>query len=97
VHGLQLRADCLDAHRGLAEALVDAFSRGWAASEARFDGRERDLIERERSLLGFDPYRYELGEVQRHTIEKLMDYLQADRLLRRRFTVEELFPLAVPR
>ena len=56
--------------------------------------QERDLIERERSLLGFDPYRYELGEVQRHTIEKLMDYLQADGLLRRRFTVEELFPLA---
>jgi hypothetical protein len=48
-------------------------------------------------LLGFDPYRYELGEVQRHTIEKLMDYLQADGLLRRRFTVEELFPLAGPR
>ena len=55
---------------------------------------ERELIERERSLLGFDPYRYELGEVQRHTIEKLMDYLQADGLLRRRFTVEELFPIA---
>jgi hypothetical protein len=30
--------------------------------------------------------------VQRHTIEKLMDYLQADGLLRRRFTVGELFP-----
>jgi hypothetical protein len=35
-----------------------------------------------------------LGEVQRHTIEKLMDYLEADGLLRRRFTVEELFPIA---
>jgi hypothetical protein len=58
---------------------------------------ERELLERERSLLGFDPYRCELGEVQRHTIEKLIDYLQADRLLRRRFTVKELFPLADPR
>ncbi|HEY7560248.1 MAG TPA: hypothetical protein VIH18_36195 [Candidatus Binatia bacterium] len=94
VHGLQLRNDCLDANPGLADALVDAFNRAWAASEARLDARERDLIERERSALGFDPYRYELGEVQRHTIEKLMDYLQADGLLRRRFTVEELFPLA---
>ena len=70
------------------------FSRGWVASEARFDGGERELIERERSLLGFDPYRYELGEVQRHTIEKLMDYLQADGLLEHRFTIEELFPFA---
>ena len=73
---------------------MDAFTRGWAASEARLDGGERELIERERLLLGFDPYRYELGEVQRHTIEKLMDYLQADGLLQRRFTVEELFPIA---
>jgi 4,5-dihydroxyphthalate decarboxylase len=97
VHGLQLSTDCLDANRGLADALVDAFSRAWAASEARLDGRERDLIERERALLGFDPYRYELGEVQRRTIEKLMDYLQSDGLLRRRFTIEDLFPLAGPR
>ena len=94
VHGLQLRADCLDANSGLADALVDAFARAWSASEARLDQPERELLERERSLLGFDPYRYELGEVQRHTIEKLMDYLHADGLLRRRFTVEELFPLA---
>jgi 4,5-dihydroxyphthalate decarboxylase len=94
VHGLQLRADCLDANPGLAAALVDAFSRGWAASEAALDARQRELIERERALLGFDPYRYELGEVQRHTIEKLMDYLQADGLLRSRFAIEELFPLA---
>jgi hypothetical protein len=34
------------------------------------------------------------SEVQRHTIEKLMDYLWADGFPRRRFTVEELFPLA---
>jgi 4,5-dihydroxyphthalate decarboxylase len=97
VHGLQLRADCLDANSGLGDALVDAFARAWTASEARLNARERDLIETERSLLGFDPYRYELGEVQRHTIEKLMDYLQADGLLRRRFTIEDLFPLAGPR
>ena len=44
VHGLQLRNDCLDAHPGLADALVDAFSRGWAASEARLDGRERYVV-----------------------------------------------------
>jgi 4,5-dihydroxyphthalate decarboxylase len=92
VHGLQLRADCLDANPGLAEALIDAFSRGWAASETRLDARERDLIERERGLLRFDPYRYGLGTVQRHTIEKLMDYLQDDDLLPRRFSIEELFP-----
>ena len=73
---------------------MDAFTRGWAVSESRLDTRERELIEQEKALLGFDPYRYELGEVQRRTIETLMDYLQADGLLQRRFSIQELFPLA---
>jgi hypothetical protein len=94
VHGLQLRADCLEKNPGLSEALIEAFSRAWANSEARLDAREKELIARERALLGFDPYRYELGEVQRRTIEKLIDYLQADGLLHRRFTISELLPLA---
>jgi 4,5-dihydroxyphthalate decarboxylase len=92
VHALQLRADCLEENPGLAGALIDAFTRAWSASETRLDAKEQELIEEERSLLGFDPYRYELGEVQRRTIEKLMDYLQADGLLQRRFSLPELFP-----
>jgi len=92
VHALQLRSDCLERNPRLAEALVDAFTSAWAASESRLNVKERDLIDRERSILGFDPYRYELGEVERRTIEKLMDYLQADGLLGRRFSIAELFP-----
>jgi hypothetical protein len=92
VHALQLRSDYLEENPGLAAALVDAFTSAWAASESRLTVKERDLIDQERSLLGFDPYRYELGDVQRSTIEKLMDYLQADGLLRQRFSIAELFP-----
>jgi 4,5-dihydroxyphthalate decarboxylase len=94
VHALQLRRDCLEENPGVAGALVDAFTRAWTASESRLDAKERDFIERERSLLGFDPYRYKLGEVEWRTIEKLMDYLQADGLLGRRFSIAELFPFA---
>lgn len=94
VHALLLRRDRLEENPGLAEALIDAFTRAWTASELRLDAKERELIRQERSLLGFDPYRYELGDVQRRTIEKLMDYLQADGLLSRRFSVAELFPFA---
>ena len=57
-----------------------------------FDEREKELIKNERELLGFDAYKYELGEVQAHTIEKLMDYLQADGLLKGRFSLKEIFP-----
>ena len=92
VHCLQLRADCLDENKGLAEALLDAFKRAWAESEKRLDERVKELIKNERELLGFDAYKYELGEVQAHTIEKLMDYLQADGLLKGRFSLKEIFP-----
>ncbi len=92
VHCLQLRADCLDENKGLAEALLDAFKRAWSESEKRLDERVKELIKNERELLGFDAYKYELGEVQAHTIEKLMDYLQADGLLKGRFSLKEIFP-----
>jgi 4,5-dihydroxyphthalate decarboxylase len=91
VHALQLRVDCLEQNPGLAAALLAGFAEAWAESEKRLGPEERRLIDRERELLNFDPYRYELGEVQRHTIEKLMDYLQADGLLKRRFTLDEIF------
>jgi hypothetical protein len=53
---------------------------------------ERELINA-RSLLGFDPYRYEIGEAAAHD-RKLMDYLQADGLCGA-LIVEELFRLQV--
>ncbi len=92
VHCLQLRTDCLEENPGLAEGLMDAFKKAWAVSEERLNAQEKELIKNERSILGFDGYNYELGEVQVHTIEKLMDYLQADGLLGRRFSMQEIFP-----
>ena len=92
VHALQLRRDRLEENPGLAEALVTAFTRAWMASELKLDSKEQEFLDRERTLLGFDPYIHELGAVQRRTIEKLMDYLQIDGLLGRRFTIAELFP-----
>ena len=92
VHCLQVRADRLHENKGLADALLDAFKRAWAESEKRLDVREKELIKNERLLLGLDAYKYELGEVQAYTVEKLMDYLQADGLLKGRFTLKEIFP-----
>ena len=94
VHCLQLRADCLEENKGLAEALLDIFNRAWAESENRLDVQEKELIKNERELLGFDAYRYELGEVQAHTVQKLIDYLQADGLLKSRFSLQEIFPMS---
>ncbi|HEX9879572.1 MAG TPA: hypothetical protein VGB25_05210 [Candidatus Binatia bacterium] len=95
VHCLQLRTDCLEANPGLSESLTEAFRKAWAVSEERLNEQEKKLIKEERETLGFDAYRYELGKVQVHTIEKLMDYLQADGLLKERFGLREIFPHSV--
>lgn len=92
VHVLVARADRLAEHPGLASALVSAFQKAWHESEKRLSPAERELIQKERELLGYDPYRYEIGDAQARTIEKLMEYLQSDGLLKRRFTLRELFP-----
>lgn len=92
VHCLQVRTDCLEENPGLAESLMAVFKKAWAVSEERLNEKEKGLIQKERSILGFDAYNYELGEIQAHTIEKLMDYLQADGLLNQRFSLQEIFP-----
>ena len=76
------------------DLLIDAFTRGVVGERGTVRVAGREFIARERSLVGFDPYRCELGDVQRQTVEKLMDYLQADGLLQRRFSPQELFPFA---
>jgi hypothetical protein len=73
---------------------VEVFTEAWSTSEARLDINQRELLDKERAILEFDAYRYELGEIQQKTIGKLMDYLQADGLLSGRFTMKEIFPFS---
>ncbi len=51
----------------------------------------RGFMENEINRLGWDPFAYHLGEVERTTLETLVEYLLKDKMISRRISIEELF------
>jgi len=93
-HFLGVRKSVAESHKGLADALVAAFARGAEAAPAYMSAEEKKLCEREKELLGVDPNQCGLNAIHKKTIEKCLDYLEADGLLPRRPTLGEIFPLS---
>jgi hypothetical protein len=91
-HCLAIRREIAEAEPGLCPALVAAFDQ---AAQQAFDymsASERSLCQREAELLGVDPNVCGLSPVNKKTVEKCIDYLEADGLLPRRPTIDEIFP-----
>jgi hypothetical protein len=91
-HFLAVRRKVAESHRGLTGALVDAFQRSAVTAPNYMSHQERKLYEREKELLGVDPNHCGLNPVHKKTIQRCLDYLEADRLLPRRPSLEEIFP-----
>lgn len=51
----------------------------------------RGLMENEIKRLGWDPFSYHLGEVEKRTLETFIDYLLKDQMISRPMPMEELF------
>ena len=87
-HLVVVRDDLLDEHPDLARAVFDAFEQ---AKDAYVQGGPLEPAHaRVRDVLGGDPLPYGL-EPNRAVIEELLDHAVAQRILRRRPSVEELF------
>jgi len=52
---------------------------------------ERKAFESEIAKLGYDPFAYRLGEVEKTTLEALVGYLQREKLISRKPGLDELF------
>jgi len=52
---------------------------------------KRGAMEYEMDRLGWDPFAYHLGEVEKRTLETFMDYLLKDGFISRKMSLEELF------
>jgi hypothetical protein len=91
-HFLALRQAVAAAAPALGPALVDAFERAAQRAPDYMSAEERKLHERERELLGVDPNHSGLSAMHQRTIEKCLDYLDADGLLPRRPSLGEIFP-----
>ena len=93
-HFLGIRKRVTAHHAGLTDALVDAFQRATSGAPAYMSQEERKLYEREQELLGLDPNECGLNALHQKTMERCLDYLEADGLLPRRPTLREIFPLS---
>ena len=93
-HFLGVRKSVAASHPGLTDALVDAFQRAAVVAPAYMSDEERRLYAREKELLGLDPNECGLNAIHKKTIERCLDYLEADGLLPRRPTLREIFPLS---
>ena len=48
-------------------------------------------LEKEKEILGAAPYSYELGEIEKRTLQALMRYQMEQGLMRKELPVESLF------
>jgi 4,5-dihydroxyphthalate decarboxylase len=92
-HFLAVRQDIAARHPGLGPALIEAFEHASKLAPEHMSVAERRLYDREKELLGVDPNECGLNAIHQRTIEKCLDYLEADGLLLRRPKVGEIFPL----
>jgi len=51
---------------------------------------EREPMEKELARLGWDPFAYRLGDLEKHTLETFVDFLLDEKRITRRLAVEEL-------
>jgi len=75
----------------MAESLLSAFREARGAWTAYRPDSAREACEREMAHLGYDPFAYRLGEVEKTTLETFVDYLQRENLISRKVGLDELF------
>ncbi|MEE9146598.1 MAG: hypothetical protein V3U27_04290 [Candidatus Tectomicrobia bacterium] len=93
-HCLAVRREVAEQNPGLCAALVNAFDRAATVGVRYLTAEEQELFGREMKLLGVDPNRCGLTPLNVRSVEKCMDYLEADRVLPRRPTIKEIFPFS---
>ena len=93
-HFVAIRKGIAAYQSGLAAALVEAFDLSAKAAPKYMSVEERNLFDREKELLGVDPNECGLNAIHKKTMEKCLDYLEADGLLSRRPKIVEIFSLS---
>ena len=75
----------------IVESLLSAFRKARSLWMNYQPPDERVAFERETTMLGYDPFAYHLGDVEKKTLETFIGYLQKEALISRRFGLKELF------
>ena len=90
-HIFAIRQDVLDEFPTIGENLLSAFRDARSKWAAYLPADQRNVMEIEMERLGWDPFAYHLGEVEKKTLASLIDYLAGEKLISRKLPVDELF------
>ena len=89
-HLLVVKADIVHDLSTIAESLLSAFRAARKLWTAYQPEEERKVCEREIAKLGYDPFAYRLGDVEKKTLETFVGYLESETLINRWLEVDEL-------
>ncbi len=90
-HLFVVKTDVVHKFPTIAASLLRAFEQARGLWTNYLSPGERTACEREMTQLGYDPFAYRLGEVEKRTLETFVGYLQIEKLLARRLRLDELF------
>ena len=98
MHTTVIKQEVVDKYPWVAINLMQAFEESKQAAYKRMENPRivplawfRYFLEEQEDILGKDPWPYGLNEINRRTLETLMQYSQEQGLLGRKMTLEELF------
>jgi 4,5-dihydroxyphthalate decarboxylase len=98
MHTTAIKQEIIDRYPWVAINLMQAFEESKKAAYKRMENPRivplawfRSFLEEQEELLGRDPWEYGLGEVNRRSLETLMQYSQEQGLLGRKMSLDELF------
>jgi len=98
MHTTAIKQEIVDKYPWVAINLMQAFEESKKAAYKRMENPRivplawfRSFLEEQEELLGHDPWVYGLGEMNRNSLETLMQYSREQGLLGRKMSLEELF------
>jgi len=98
MHTTAIKQEIVDNYPWVAINLMQAFEESKKAAYKRMENPRivplawfRSFLEEQEELLGHDPWVYGLGEINRNSLETLMQYSREQGLLGRKMLLEELF------
>jgi 4,5-dihydroxyphthalate decarboxylase len=98
MHTTAIKQEITEKYPWVAINLMQAFEESKKAAYKRMENPRivplawfRSFLEEQEELLGRDPWVYGLGEINRNSLESLMQYSREQGLLGRKMSLEELF------
>ena len=98
MHTTAIKQEITEKYPWVAINLMQAFEESKKAAYKRMENPRivplawfRSFLEEQEELLGHDPWVYGLGEINRNSLETLMQYSREQGLLGRKMSLEELF------